>query len=230
MLYYSEENNREDPMKNKKYIFFDLDGTLIDSQEGITKAVAHALTRFGIEVEDLKQLRPFIGPPLAESFIKYFDFTEEKAKEAVSVYREYYSVTGKFENQVYAGVPQMLERLQKAGKKLILATSKPEIFAKQIMEHFHLQEYFTAIYGADMDGIRVKKDDVIRYALTEMEITDISQVIMIGDREHDVIGAKKCGIDTIGVLYGFGSRDELEENGAVVIVEKAEEVAEIILE
>ena len=97
MLYYSEENNREDPMKNKKYIFFDLDGTLIDSQEGITKAVAHALTRFGIEVEDLKQLRPFIGPPLAESFIKYFDFTEEKAKEAVSVYREYYSVTGKFE-------------------------------------------------------------------------------------------------------------------------------------
>lgn len=216
-------------MENKEYIFFDLDGTLTDSQEGITKSVAYALRHFGIEVEDLTQLNVFIGPPLTDSFIKYYDFTEEKAREAVTIYREYYNATGKFENRVYDGIPQLLEDLQKAGKKLVVATSKPELFAKQILEHFELTKYFDGIYGADMDEKRSRKDEVIAYAMEMLEVADPGRIVMIGDREHDVLGAKKWGIDTIGVLFGFGSREELEESGAAAVAETPADVADLIL-
>lgn len=213
----------------KQYILFDLDGTLTDSQEGITKSVAHALKYYGIEVEDRAQLNCFIGPPLVDSFMKYFGFTKEQAYEATERYREYFGVTGKFENRVYDGIPQMLQRLKDVKKTLIVATSKPELYAKQIIEHFDLAPYFKEVYGADMEGNRVNKDDVIRYALKAENITDLQDVIMVGDREHDVIGAKKCGIEAIGVLFGFGSREELELSGAFAIAETPEEVGEIIL-
>lgn len=216
-------------MKDKQYIFFDLDGTLTDSQEGITKSAAYALKHFGIEVEELSQLRFFIGPPLMDSFMNHFGFSEEKAAEAVKYFREYFNATGKFENRVYDGIPQVLERLKTAGKTLVVATSKAELFAKQILEHFELAKYFDKVYGADMEGTRCHKDQVIAYALEEMQLTDVSQVIMVGDKEHDVLGAKRNGIDTIGVLFGFGSRQELEESGAAVIVETVEEIGNVIL-
>lgn len=216
-------------MKNWQYIFFDLDGTLTDSQEGITKSVAYALSHFGIEVEDLTTLNVFIGPPLLDSFMKYFDFTETDARKAIDIYREYFSVTGKFENRVYEGIPQLLQRLKKAGKKLVVATSKPEVFARQIMEHFDLAEYFEETYGADLEGNRANKDQVLAYALKAQNVTDLSRAVMVGDREHDVLGAKKCGLKTIGVLYGFGDLSELEESGAVAVAETPEQVGNLIL-
>ncbi len=212
----------------KKYILFDLDGTLTDSQEGITKAVEYALHAFGIEVKDRSSLRVFIGPPLTDSFRRYYGFSEEKALEGVKKYREYYNEKGKFENAVYEGIPEVLERLKEEGKILIVATSKPELYAKQIMEHFGLTKYFADIYGATMDGSRVNKDDVIRYALREKGITNVEEAVMVGDREHDVLGAKKCGMEAVGVLFGFGSREELELSGAAVIVETAEELGEVL--
>lgn len=213
---------------NKKYILFDLDGTLTDSQEGITKAVEYALKDFGIEVADRSELTVFIGPPLTDSFIKYYGFSEEKALEGVKKYREYYNAKGKFENAVYEGIPEVLARLKKAGKILFVATSKPEFYAKQIVDHFGLSKYFSNIYGATMDGSRVHKDDVIRYALQENGITDLDEVVMVGDREHDIIGAKKCGLEAIGVLFGFGSREELETNGAVAIAETVAQLGDLL--
>ena len=216
-------------MNKWQYIFFDLDGTLTDSQEGITKSVAYALRHFGIEVEDLTTLNVFIGPPLLDSFMKYFDFTETDARKAIDIYREYFSVTGKFENRVYEGIPQLLQRLKTAGKKLVVATSKPEVFARQIMEHFDLAEYFEETYGADLEGKRANKDQVLAYALKAQNVTDLSRAVMVGDREHDVLGAKKCGLKTIGVLYGFGDLTELEESGAVAVAETPEQVGNLIL-
>lgn len=212
----------------KKYILFDLDGTLTDSQEGITKAVEYALASFGITVEDRAELNVFIGPPLTDSFEKYYGFSGEQALEGVKKYREYYNEKGKFENAVYEGIPEVLRRLKEAGKVLIVATSKPEFYAKQIIEHFDLAKYFDGIYGATMDGSRVHKDDVIRYALKENGITDLNEAVMVGDREHDVIGAKKCGLEAVGVLFGFGSRQELEENGAAEIAETVEQLGDIL--
>ena len=136
-------------MKNKDYLLFDLDGTLTDPKEGITKAVQYALKHYGIQVDDLDSLCPFIGPPLKDSFQKYYDFPEQQAKEAIQVYREYFSVTGWSQNKVFPGIPEMLGELKAAGKKLYLATSKPEVFAKQILEHFDLASYFEFVGGAD---------------------------------------------------------------------------------
>lgn len=212
----------------KRYILFDLDGTLTDSREGIVNSIVHALDHYGIQAEDRDSLRPFLGPPLTESFRRYFDFSEEQALEAVGYYREYFAVKGLFENQVYEGVEELVKTLQNRGYKLFLATSKPEVFAKQIMDHFGLSSYFTFIGGATLDESRLKKADVIRYVLEENQITDMSEVIMVGDRDQDVWGAKQNGIDVIGVLYGYGSREELEEAGADVIAAVPDDVRKIL--
>lgn len=216
-------------MNHKKYILFDLDGTLTDPMIGITKSVQHALKSYGIEERNLEKLTPFIGPPLKDSFMKYYDFPEEQATQAIERYREYFAVTGIFENQVYDGIPEMLKGLKEAGKILLVATSKPEHYAIQILEHFHLKEYFTYVGGASMDEVRVKKEDVIAYVLETMKITDVSQAVMVGDREHDVIGAKKNGMEVLGVLFGYGSRQELEEAGADEIVDSVKRLTDIFL-
>lgn len=169
-------------------ILFDLDGTLTDPGVGITNSVAYALKKYGIEVTDKTELYKFIGPPLQESFETYYGFSEEKARTAVEYYREYYRDKGIFENLVYEGIEKLLKTIYDSGKKIIVATSKPEIFANKILEHFHLAKYFTYIAGASMDGTRTKKDEVISYALKTCYISDFSKVVMIGDREHDVIG------------------------------------------
>ncbi|NLZ80657.1 MAG: HAD family hydrolase [Clostridiales bacterium] len=213
----------------KNYILFDLDGTLLNPKEGITKSIQYALKHMGIEVENLDSLSKFIGPPLRGSFRDYYNFNEEEVELAMIKYREYFSVTGLFENTTYPDIEEMLQHLQQGGKKLILATSKPEVFAKQIMDHFHLAQYFEDICGSTMDASREKKGDVIRYALNKNKITDMEQVVMIGDRKHDIIGAKENDMDSIGVLYGFGDRQELLEAGADHIVETAKELETLLL-
>ena len=212
-----------------EYILFDLDGTLTDPAIGITNAVMHALKKYGIAVSDRKELYKFIGPPLWDSFEKYCGFSKEEANTAVEYYREYYRDKGMFENQVYDGCEGLLKELKDNGKILIVATSKPEVFAEQILEHFGIAKYFTFIAGSTLDGSRVKKGDVIRYALESCKIIDGSQAIMIGDREHDIIGAKEMGLSSIGVLFGYGSRAELEEAGADFIVSTIEDIGKVIL-
>ncbi len=211
-----------------QYILFDLDGTLTDPALGITNSIIYALKKYGIEVGERSELFKFIGPPLAESFEKYYGFSEEKAKQAVEYFREYYRDQGIFENVVYDGVEELLKTLKEKNKQLLVATTKPEVFAKQILEHFAIAQYFSFIAGSNLDGTRVKKDEVIAYALESCKITDLAKTIMIGDREHDVLGAKKIGIASIGVLFGYGDRVEQEKAGADYIVERVDEIEKIV--
>ncbi len=212
-----------------KYILFDLDGTLTDSGPGIMNSVIYALERFNIKVADRNTLRPFIGPPLTDSFQRFMGSSREEAEKAVAYYREYYTDKGMFENTVYDGVPRLLETLLKQDMHLILTTSKPEVYAKQIMEHFDLARYFEMIAGSCLDGTRGKKAEVIRYALENRAITDLSKTIIVGDREHDVMGAKATGISSLGVLYGYGDREELEHAGADYIAETVADIGKILL-
>ncbi|MBR2445904.1 MAG: HAD family hydrolase [Clostridia bacterium] len=211
-----------------KYALFDLDGTLTDPGEGITRSVQYALDKFGIHVEDRKQLFCFIGPPLHESFEVYYGFSRPDAMKAVDYYREYYAVKGIFENLVYDGIPEVLAKLRDSGVRICLATSKPEVFAKQILEHFGLDGYFTAVAGSEMDGTRTKKAEVVERALGLLGNPDAGDCVMIGDREHDVLGGAAHGLDTIGVLFGYGSCEELEHAGATHIAAKPIEIVNII--
>lgn len=216
-------------MTNYKYVLFDLDGTITDPGIGITNSVMHALDKYGIKVSDRRELYKFIGPPLWESFEKYYGFSSEEAIKAVEFYREYYRDKGIFENLVYEGFEDLLKLLKANGKTLIVATSKPEVYAKKILEHFNIAKYFTFIAGGNLEGTRVNKDDIISYALESCKILDKSKVIMIGDREHDVIGAKKNNIHSIGVLFGYGDRKELENAGANYIAEAVSDIGKILL-
>lgn len=213
-----------------RYILFDLDGTVTNPEEGITKSFAYALEHMGIHVEDRRELRKVIGPPLLQSFDEFYHFTKEQALEATAKYRERYQDIGWVENEVYEGMEEVLKTLWEQGAKLILATSKPERFAVRIMEHFGLNRYFTMLCGADdyaMD--RSTKEQVVRYALKQNGITDVGDVIMVGDRSFDVIGAAAVGIKTIGVLYGFGDEEELLSAGAVHLVKTPQELVEYLL-
>lgn len=205
-------------------ILFDLDGTLTNPALGITNSLAYALEKFNIEVTDKKELYRFIGPPLQDSFENFYHFSKEDSLKAVDFYRDYFRHKGLYENEVYQGIPDLLERLKAQGKKRLVATSKPEEFAIQILKHFKLFDYFDFVIGASMDGSRCLKGDVIAHALTTAQIADPSATIMIGDREHDIIGAKKNGLDAIGVLYGFGNREELKKAGATYIATNVEEL------
>lgn len=209
----------------KKYVLFDLDGTLTDSQDGILNAIEYALAHYGITVADRSSLRPFLGPPLSDSMRRYYGFGEEQAVEAVEIFREYYNVKGMFENRVYPGVEDMLKALQARGCKLFVATSKPEQVARDILGHFGLAGYFLFIGGATPDDSRVKKGDVVRYVLENAGVADHSQAIMVGDREHDVLGAKENGLESIGALYGYGSREELLKAGVDYLADSTEALA-----
>ncbi len=213
-----------------KYILFDLDGTLTDPGLGITNAVMYALKKFNIEVSDRSELYKFIGPPLLESFERYYGMSEAESQLALQYYREYFKPYGLYENTVYDGIEAVLTTLKAQGKKLILATSKPELFAVEILRHFGLDKYFDFVAGATMDEKRVRKADVIAYALESCEITELSEAIMVGDREHDVLGAKEVGLQCIGVLYGYGDLEELENAGANYIAKKPEDILKILEE
>ncbi len=209
-------------------ILFDLDGTLTDSGRGITNSVAYALTEFGLKFDSKDELKCFIGPPLIKMFMKAYGTSEGTARELVKKYREYYVERGIFENDLYDGIDFLLSSLFSKGKKLILATSKPEHFAIKILEHFDVARYFSNICGATMDEKRTEKDAVIAYALESAGISDISGVVMIGDREYDILGAKSFGMDSIGVLYGYGSREELTAAGATHIAETVEDILKFV--
>lgn len=216
-----------------KYILFDLDGTLTDPKEGITNSVAYALRAYGID-EDPDKLTPFIGPPLHESFMVFYGFDEAKAMAAVDKYREYFAERGIFENKLYPETNDFLEALQKAGKKIALATSKPEVFARQILEYFGIEDYFDVIAGSNMDGSRTKKAEVIdevftRFKMTEGKLPSKSETVMIGDRLHDIAGAQENGIDSIGVTFGYGGCDELKKAGATYIADSFAETKKWIL-
>lgn len=210
-------------------LLFDLDGTLTDPKIGITKSVHYALQKFGIEVSDLDQLIPFIGPPLLDSFRDFYGLTSQQAKQAIEYYREYFSVTGLFENAVYTGIEQLLTALRGQHNRLFVATSKPTGFSKQILEHFELAVYFERIVGSNLDGTRVNKAEVIEEILAGVPVSDRHRVVMIGDRLHDIIGAKKCGIDSIGVAYGYGGAIELSQAGAKHIVNTVSELHRFLL-
>ena len=209
------------------YLFFDLDGTLTDPAQGITNSFVHALKYFGIEIPSYETLCTFIGPPLPETFKTQFGFDEQKVAEGVKKYREYFATKGLLENSVYHGIPELLAGLKAAGKKLVVATSKPEEYSVRIIEHFGLAQYFENVCGSLMDESRSKKDEVIAYAIERNHISDKSKILMIGDRKHDILGAKKIGLKSCGVLFGYGSRKELEEAGADFISENVSRLDKI---
>ncbi len=209
-------------------VLFDLDGTLTDPGEGITNSVAYALKKFNIIVENRTELYNFIGPPLIDSFMKYYGMNYEDGLKAVEYYREYFSVTGIFENKVFEGIAEMLDEIKKSGRKIALATSKPEQYAVRILEHFNLTQYFDFVGAATMDETRSKKSDVIAYTLDNLGVKDKSRVVMIGDRHHDIEGANQNGLDSIGVLIGYGDRDELETAGATYIAETVNDIIKFL--
>lgn len=213
-------------MKKFDILLFDLDGTLTDSQEGIFNCVEYALAAEKITVDDRASLRRFIGPPLVDSFMQFYGFDRERAEKATAKYRERYSVTGIFENRVYEGIPEALEMLKKSGKRLGVATSKPEIYAVRIIEKFGLARYFEVITGAELDGRRNSKAEVIAECLRRFGDPDKNTVLMIGDRKHDILGAKKCGIKSAGVRFGYADKDELENVGADFIFDTPYMLAE----
>ena len=212
----------------KNTILFDLDGTLTDPKIGITQSVRHSLKAFGIEVADADELVPFIGPPLRASYKKFYGFSDAEAEAAVAHYREYFADRGIFENAVYAGIDGMLKQLAASDQTLALATSKPTVYAQRILTHFGLNAYFAFVAGSELDGRRSEKAQVIGYALENLDISDVSGVIMVGDRQHDVLGAKVLGMESIGVLYGYGNAEELTNAGATYLADSVAELSQVL--
>ena len=208
-----------------KAIFFDLDGTLTDSGEGIINCATLGLQHFGIPVPSREEMRVFVGPPLDQTFIK-FGVPADKAQEAIEVFRSRYRTVGKFENFPYPGIRETLQRLKGQGHRLFVATSKPEILANEVLEHFGLSEFFEQIAGATLDGSRSHKADVITYLLGLTG--DVGQTLMVGDTSFDVLGAAQHGIPTIGVSWGYGEVADMEKAGAIAVVHTMEELVEQI--
>jgi phosphoglycolate phosphatase len=206
---------------------FDLDGTLTDPKTGITRSVQYALERLGRPVPDADALTWMIGPPLIASFTKLLG-SAEGATEALRLYQERFGVTGLFENEVYAGIPTLLQDIRQKGVRLFVATSKPHVYARRILEHFDLLQFFSEIYGSELDNRNADKRDLIRHIL-DQERFDPAQAVMIGDREHDAVGAKANGMAAIGVTWGYGSRQELLDAGVARLVDSPHDLAEPIL-
>ena len=207
---------------------FDLDGTLTNPKEGITKSLQYALARFGIEVENLDTLVDFIGPPLRESFQKFYGFSPEQAEQAIAAYREYYTRQGIFENELYEGCDRLLGTLARRGVRMAMATSKPAVFAEKIAVHYNIRQYFDFIAGSELDGTRDRKSEVILHALHNVDPTQSLRRVMIGDRKHDVQGAKQTDTDCIGVTWGYGSRQELETAGALYTVDTINQLLDLL--
>jgi phosphoglycolate phosphatase len=216
-------------MQNKKFIIFDFDGTIYDSGPGIMKGARYALESFGIEVNELSELRCFVGPPLWDSFMDFYGFSRTQADQAVEKYREYYVDKGMTDGEIYTGIPGLLRKLKEQGKELILATSKSEKYFPYLLEALDLQDCFHFVAGSTHDGSRSTKEDVLAYTLERCGIIDRSLAVMVGDRKFDIIGANAFGIESIGVLYGYGSLSELQAAGADYIAADVEELEKILL-
>ena len=211
-----------------KTILFDLDGTLTDPAIGITNSVLYALKKHGYPLPEREELYFFIGPPLWESFAKYCNIDKQTAHKMVETYREYFADKGVFENKLIENTVTLLENLKLKGYTVALATSKPEVFARRILEHFNIDKFFDVVVGSNLDGTLTDKAEVIAKALTLLNITDTKNVAMVGDRLHDMVGAVKCGVTPIGVLCGYGDRKELEESGAAFIVKDLIDLEKIL--
>ena len=216
----------------KKYLLFDLDGTLTDPKVGICTCVQYALASFGIQEPDLDKLEPFIGPPLKESFMEFYQMDSETADAAVEKYRERFRDTGIFENKLYDGIPEMLKTLCGKGLFLAVASSKPTVFVERILEHFNIARYFKVVVGSELDGTRVNKDEVVEEALKRLfedKPVQKDQVYMIGDRKFDVEGARALGVASVAVTYGYGKMEELKAARADYIVRSVEELQKFLL-
>ncbi|CAH2462300.1 MULTISPECIES: HAD family hydrolase [Bacillus cereus group] len=209
---------------------FDLDGTLTDPKEGIINSVLYALEKIGIEEVNISELDSFIGPPIQQSFADRYNMNEIEVERAVFYFREYLKQSGLLENKVYDGIGALLQELKDAGNRLFVATSKPTVFAKQVIEHFQLTSFFEEIVGSNLDGTRIKKEEIIAHILQTNEELQKEEMVMIGDRKHDVIGANSNGIASIGVLYGYGNENELSDAGASHIVKDVEELQSFCIE
>ncbi|WP_208028161.1 HAD-IA family hydrolase [Rhabdothermincola sediminis] len=210
-------------------VLFDLDGTLTDPREGLLNGLERALATIGMTVEDRDSLDILIGPPAHDGFARYLGLTEPSLSVAVAAYREYVAERGAFENRVIDGVPELLAELTGAGASLAVATSKPTPTAMTVLDHFGLTSWFAFVAGADYTGDRQTKRDVIEHALRELRVRSPEGVVMVGDREHDVIAARHLGVASIGVLWGYGPRSELEDAGADHVVETVAELRELLL-
>lgn len=212
-----------------KYIFLDLDGTLTDPKEGITKCVRYALNKMGIDENDPDKLMKFIGPPLMVSFTEYCGMDEKSARQAVNFYRERFGTVGLFENSVFPGAEEFLRKLVNHARIPVLATSKPKVYADRIVKKYGLRPYFKMISGSELDGTRDAKDEVIAYAIEQLGIKDKSRILMVGDRQHDIAGAKKCGIKSCGIRLGYAEPGELEDAGADYIVNDFDDLYALIM-
>lgn len=210
-----------------KHILFDLDGTITDPKVGITKSIQYALSKFEIQIDDSDKLKSLIGPHIYNTFIEEYGFSEEKSELAVSYFREYYSEKGLFESHPYPDIEKTLEGLKNQNFRLAIATSKPTELAEKILKHFNLDRYLSHIVGSNLDNTRINKDEIITECIKLFGDDSKNHYIMIGDRKHDILGAKKVGIGSIGVLYGYGSKEELEAAGADKIIDKHEELLDI---
>ncbi|MCS5422528.1 MULTISPECIES: HAD family hydrolase [Psychrilyobacter] len=211
-----------------KYILFDLDGTLTDPGVGITKAVQYALKKNNIIEESLSTLEIFIGPPLKDSFMEFYSFDEKMISDSIKYFREYFRKNGIFENEVYSGILDLLGELKNRGCKIAVATSKPTVFANTVLKHFGMMEYFDLIVGSNLDGTLGNKAEIINRAIENLKIKNLKETIMIGDRKYDIIGAEKNNIDSIGVLYGYGSLEELEAANPTYIVDSISQLNELL--
>ena len=211
-------------------ILFDLDGTLTDSQAGIKNSIRYALSKFNISGNDLNNFHQFIGPPLEESFRKYYSFDKPKAQQAVKYYREYFSETGIYENRLYPGIPDLLIQLQRMKKKLAIATMKPTLFTRRILKHFELFDYFSLIIGSNLDGTPSSKTEIVHLILSGLADTPRRKMAMVGDRDQDIIAAHDNVIDSIAVTYGYGSMKELQASRPAYIVNSVEELGRLLLD
>ena len=214
-------------MSKYDHILFDLDGTLTDSGPGIMNGFEYSLGKMGVEYPGRDYLKQFVGPPLGDSFEKTLGFSPEDAAKGIAFYREYYAEKGVYENDVYPGIPELLEKLKESGKKLIVATTKAELMANVVMDHFGLRKYFDLMVASNNTD-RKNKIDVLNYAIENGGV-DRERAVMVGDRFYDITGAVHFGMTSVGVLYGYGSRQELEEAGASHIAESVEDLYDILL-
>lgn len=214
-------------MKKYKFIAFDLDGTLTDPEAGLTSGFAYALTKMGLPYEDKKSLCRFIGPPLKRELCSVYNLSDSDGEECVRLFREYFSVYGWWDNRLYDGIPEMLEKLKADGKVLVLATSKPEVFAKKILRLFDIEKYFDFVGAATLDHSRVEKTEILEYALAAVGAEKKSS-ILIGDRIYDAIGAKSAGIDSIGVLWGHGAKAEIESADFTYMASRVSDIIKIL--
>ncbi|MFJ6207569.1 HAD family hydrolase [Lysinibacillus sp. NPDC092081] len=216
-------------MKKYRVVLFDLDGTLSDPKIGITKSVQYALQKARIEVSNLDELESFIGPPLQVSFREIYRFNDMQIEQAINDYRERFTEKGMFENKLYENIPALLANLKHQGYILAIATSKPTVFAEQILQHFNLEHFFDFVAGSNLDGTRSAKGEVITFAREHFSGVNIDQFIMIGDRKYDIVGAHENQMDSIGVTYGYGSLEELTDAQATYIVNSVNELQELLI-